>query len=289
MASGSGAGAAKVRPPGASRTASSDVEVSHAFGAYEALAEHYDAFTAHHDHDDWTATVERLARRHGLAGSRMLDVACGTGNSFLPFLDRGFAVTACDISPAMVALAASKARGRAALSVQDMRCLPELGSFDLVCCLDDALNYLLRTSELDAAVSGLARNVVPGGIVAFDVNTLASYRTFFADLTVTQSAGCVVIWDGHATADHAAGERASATVELLQRTDDGAWTRRRSAHHQRHHPRAVVEAALRRAGLHCVAVYGMRLDGSVTDFLSEAENSKAVYIARRGAPDEERR
>src|ERR1700760_4480240 len=120
----------------------------HARSAYDALAPYYDEFTAHHDYEGWTATLESLARAAGLSGRRLLDVACGTGKSFLPFLARGYTVTACDISPAMVERAAAKAGGRVELHVADMRELPRLGAFDLVTVLDDALNYLLDAAEL---------------------------------------------------------------------------------------------------------------------------------------------
>src|SRR5215213_6397598 len=83
----------------------------HALVAYEALAAHYDAFTAHHDYEAWTRDLEALAVRHGLTGRTLLDVACGTGKSFLPYLDRGYEVTACDIAPEMVELARLKAPG----------------------------------------------------------------------------------------------------------------------------------------------------------------------------------
>ena len=256
----------------------------HARAAYDAFAPHYDAFTAHHDYDTWTTTLERLARAHGLRGARLLDVACGTGKSFLPFLDRGYEVTACDISPAMAERAAAKAGDRARVEVHDMRALPRLGEFDLVCCLDDAVNYVLSAQELEATFAGLARNLAPGGVVVFDANSLAAYRTFFTSMTVVAEDGRVLVWDGHASADFAAGALAQATLEAIRRRDDGTWWRERSGHLQRHHPRETVERTLRRAGLRAAAVYGMHLDGSTTDAFDELDNSKAVYIACRQAP-----
>ena len=103
----------------------------------------YDILTADYRHDRWLAVLEALAREHGLSGHALLDVACGTGKSFLPLLARGYRVVGCDISPAMLALAAEKAP-EVQLVQADMRTLGRLGAFDLVTCLDDALNYLSR-------------------------------------------------------------------------------------------------------------------------------------------------
>jgi ubiquinone/menaquinone biosynthesis C-methylase UbiE len=61
----------------------------HAAVAYDGAAAIYDDFTAHHDYEGWIRVLERLARDHGLAGRRVLDVACGTGKSSAPFVARG--------------------------------------------------------------------------------------------------------------------------------------------------------------------------------------------------------
>jgi SAM-dependent methyltransferase len=256
----------------------------HARAAYDVIAPYYDDFTAHHDYDAWTASLEALAHDFGLRGRRLLDVACGTGKSFLPFLERGYEVVACDISPAMARAADAKAGGRARIEVCDMRDLPRFGAFDLVCCIDDSVNYLLSAEELVRTFAGLARNLADGGVVVFDANSLMVYRTFFASMTVLVSDERVLVWEGHAPESFAAGELAQATLEALNRRTDGSWWRERGVHHQRHHPRAQMESALRQAGLEPVAVRGMRLDGTVTDGFDELDNSKAVYIARASAP-----
>jgi SAM-dependent methyltransferase len=257
--------------------------VDHARATYDAFAPYYDDFTADHDYDAWTETLEGLARECGLSGHRLLDVACGTGKSFLPYLERGYEVVACDVSPAMAELASSKAAGRARIEVCDMRALPSLGEFDYVCCIDDAINYLLTEDELVATFSGLARNLARGGVVLFDVNSIATYRTFFASLSVVAGAERVLIWDGHASDSFGAGELAQATLEALSRGDDGSWRRERCVHHQRHHPRETIEGALRRAGLEPVALRGMHLDGTMTTRFDDLANSKAVYVARAEA------
>src|SRR6187401_1049105 len=77
--------------------------------AYEGLAPFYDVLTREHDYEGWTYHLEQAALGFGVSGSRLLDAACGTGKSFLPFLARGYEVTACDVSPGMVELARLKA------------------------------------------------------------------------------------------------------------------------------------------------------------------------------------
>src|SRR3954463_11782369 len=167
---------------------------SDAARAYAVLAPAYDLLTAEYAYGPWLAAVERLARRHGVAGRRLLDVGCGTGKSFLPLLERGFEVTACDISPEMVAEARRKAQGRAEIHVADMRRLPVLGQFDLVTCLDDAVNHLLQAEELVDAFGGLRANLAPGGLLVFDVNTLAAYRD--VPDVVVEDEGRLLRWRG---------------------------------------------------------------------------------------------
>ena len=121
-----------------------------ATGGYEELAPFYDAFTRASDYENWITQVLALLTAYGWRGSSVFDVACGTGNSFLPLLRRGYAVTACDRSPAMLAVAARKAP-EVPLIEADMRDLPSTGRFELVTCFDDSLNHLLDEGDLSSA------------------------------------------------------------------------------------------------------------------------------------------
>jgi SAM-dependent methyltransferase len=251
--------------------------------AYDAMAPFYDGFTAHHDYGAWTTIVEALATAAGLRGRRLLDVACGTGKSFEPFLARGWDVVGCDLSPAMLARAAERAGGRAVLEVRDIRALPVLGSFDLVLALDDVVNYLMP-GELEPAFASLRRNLAPGGVVVFDANTLAAYRSFFATAAVVRDGDDVLVWDGRADPAAAAGAVAEAELLAFSPDADGRWSLVRSRHRQHHHPRPAIERALGAAGLGWRAVHGMHLDGAVDAGLDELAHSKALYVARERAP-----
>jgi SAM-dependent methyltransferase len=245
--------------------------------AYERLAPVYDDFTDGYDHDAWVGRLERIARNHGANGPRVLDVACGTGKSFVPLLERGWDGWACDISPAMV----ERARHRgdvdpARVLVADMRALPQLGAFELVTCLDDAVNYLLSVEDLIAAFAGVARLLAPDGVYLFDTNTLATYRAGFALGAVFERPLAGAMWRGETSEPIEPGALCMAAIEL-----DGTGERTISRHVQRHHPEPVVRRALTSAGLACRAVLGQSTGGVLHEDADEEVHTKLVYVAGR--------
>jgi ubiquinone/menaquinone biosynthesis C-methylase UbiE len=248
--------------------------------AYEAIAPAYDDFTAHHNYDLWLGELMPLLEKHGIPGKRLLDVACGTGKSFLPLLEQGWEVTACDISPAMVELARAKVGERVKLSVADMRELPVYGEFDLVFCLDDAVNYLLSREELEQALAAMKRNLGPGGLLMFDVNTLETYRTFFSEEVVVEQAGKRMTWKGRSSPDFEPSGVAEATLEVEPTDDSAGPPIPPEVHRERHFPETEMRAAMEAVGLECLDVYGHHHDAIPKQPLDEVAHAKAVYISR---------
>jgi SAM-dependent methyltransferase len=252
--------------------------------AYATLAPYYDRFTADYEYDGWLAQIDDRARALGVLGRRALDVGCGTGKSFAPLLARGYEVTACDLCEEMVDLARAKFEDLVEeIFVADMRALPSDERFDLVTCIDDGINYLLSDEELVAAFQGVADVLAPGGVYAFDVNSLRTYRSAFAQTFVREDAGALFCWRGEAAATFGAGDSASATIEVFVAEDDEAWRRTTSRHFQRHHEPAVIRAALASAGLECAAVVGQWPGGRLDDTVDETAQIKLVYFARLAA------
>jgi SAM-dependent methyltransferase len=251
-----------------------------ALTAYEALAPAYDTLTAGYQHDRWLERIERIARRHGLAGRRVLDVACGTGASFLPLLARGYEVTGCDLSPAMVERARAASAGAAELFVADMCALGAVGAFDLVTCLDDAVNYLLTEADLRAALAGFRANLAPGGVAVWDVNTLHMHRTAFATGWIRDGGDVFVGWQGRTAADLPAGGTAEAMVDVFVRDGD-RWARSSSLHTQRNWPLGTVVALAGQAGLRTLEVLGQSEGAKLETVPDEAVHRKLLFFACR--------
>lgn len=96
-------------------------------------------------------------------GSRLLDLACGTGDLTFEGTRRGAAAVGLDITSGMIELARVKpGGGRVSWLVGDMAALPiATGSFDIV-----TTGYGLRnTSDLSGALTDIHRVLRPGGVL----------------------------------------------------------------------------------------------------------------------------
>jgi len=248
---------------------------SSARDAYEVFSSSYDDFNHGYMYERWTARLLSAAQDAGLRGDRLLDLACGTGLSFIPMLDRGWTVTACDISPAMLELARAKVGSAATLLTADMRQLPRLGEFDLIWAVNDAMNYLLSSEDLEAALVGMRRNLAPGGIVVFDVNTLTAYRRFFSTVHSVEINGRHFAWRGLMSA----GEVESGSINEAHFEAEGEEGSSH-LHRQRHFSESEVLLAIEAAGLRSVQVMG-ESDGNLEPGLNEDLHTKAVYLCHK--------
>jgi len=248
-------------------------EIDPAKYAYEKIAGIYDEFTGANDYEMWFGELlprlEPLGLRHGA----LLDVACGTGKAIAPMLRRGWTITACDISEAMVEKAREKFPEGVTFDVCDMRELPVYGSFELVWALNDPVNYLLGDDDLFPALRTMSANLADDGLLVFDCNT----RRLFTEL--------------FATTDKPEGdEEGKWTWERLG--DDGpVYTAEISGpgvephqHKERHRPVAEVQAAMEAVGLIPLAAMGQSEseDGlALVEDWDEDRDHKIIHVARR--------
>jgi len=256
-----------------------------ASGAYDAFARAYDAFTADYAYDRWVGEVLRVAHDLGWRGREALDAACGTGNSTLPLIERGFDVSACDISPGMVAEARRKLPDPRRVGVADMRTLDMHERFDLVTCLDDGMNYLIGEDQLTSGLSGLARALRPGGLLVFDVNTLGTLRAAYSGVHDYEAGDWRFRWTGHSSSTAPSGCVASGTLTIdARRRMGGHWGWRRASHalhRQAHHDRQRLHDALEASGMEVLAVFGQSPGVVLEPELSEDVHTKALIFARR--------
>jgi hypothetical protein len=114
---------------------------------------------------------------------------------------------------------------------------------------------------------------------AFDVDSLLTYRTSFAQAMVKESDGVLLAWQGRSPETFARGGVGAATVEIFTEREDGLWERSAMHHVQRHHAPDVVRAALARSGLECILA-GQHPGATLEDSVDDEAHIKIVYFAR---------
>jgi SAM-dependent methyltransferase len=253
--------------------------------AYDAFALAYDAFTSDYAYERWVGAVLEIAGDLGWRGREALDAACGTGNSTLPLIACGLDVSACDLSPGMVAEARRKLPDARRVGVADMRSLNLPERFDLVTCLDDGVNYLIGEDQLRAGLAGLARSLRPGGLLVFDVNTLGTLRAAFSGVHELEAGDWRYRFHGHLAPSAPSGCVASNTLTIEARRRAGRhwrWQRvSRAEHRQAHHERQRLHDALAAAGMEVLAVLGQSPGVVLEPELDEDAHTKALVFARR--------
>ncbi|BDR58318.1 class I SAM-dependent DNA methyltransferase [Xylocopilactobacillus apicola] len=138
---------------------------------FNSFATIYDELMDKSLYDKWLSFTNRFAP---MGSKKVLDLACGTGDFSLQLVRSGFKVMGLDNSEEMLSIASSKLTDdpdSIMFVKRDMRDLTGLGSFDVVTCYDDSLNYLLDFSELESVFGGVFEVLRPGGIFLFDVIT----------------------------------------------------------------------------------------------------------------------
>ncbi len=134
----------------------------------------YDAIFADVEYTDWCEfsleVLQELGWLEAKTGYKLLDVACGTGNSALPYLERGFIVSGADASADMLEIAKQKL-DNASLFQQSFLELNTGQQYKIITCLFDSLNNLLAPTDLENALQRIYLHLESEGVFVFDCNT----------------------------------------------------------------------------------------------------------------------
>jgi SAM-dependent methyltransferase len=247
-------------------------EIDPAKEAYETFAGVYDEFNSANDYEMWFSALLPRLEELGLRPGALLDVGCGTGRGIAPMLRRGWTITACDISAAMVERAREKFPAGVTFDVSDMRELPVYGRFQLVWALNDPINYLLGDDDLGAAFGAMAANLGDDGLLVFDTNTKYLFRENFELGAADIKEDARWKWEGRG---------GDGTVFAAEISGEGIEPH---LHRERHRSVDEVQAAMRAAGLTPLAAMGQSESEAglvLVDDWDEDRDHKIIHVARR--------
>ncbi|MDQ0216726.1 SAM-dependent methyltransferase [Oikeobacillus pervagus] len=156
--------------------------------SYEQFAFVYDELMKDVPYRKWMELLKEQMNKHGIAGKKILDLACGTGEFTVQLAKEGFEVTGVDLSEDMLMVAQEKAVNQGfhiPFFQQDMRELEALGEFDCVTIFCDSLNYVGEEQDVLKTFSKVYEHLKIGGLLLFDVHSIYKIQEIFIGSTFT--------------------------------------------------------------------------------------------------------
>jgi SAM-dependent methyltransferase len=146
---------------------------------YAIIADLYDSMAGDSSiqafYDEWRDSLLQAVRRYKVGVRVIVDLACGTGNTTIPWAGRGWAVVGVDRSAEMLREARKKS-SRVRWYCQDLRNLDLKERADVATCHFDALNHIVIPRDVQRIFAKVARILNPGGLFQFDMNTHDLFR-----------------------------------------------------------------------------------------------------------------
>lgn len=247
---------------------------------YSAMAPIYDAANASLDYARWADFMEaQFARFAAERPSLVLDLACGTGSMTLELAQRGYDMTALDLSGEMLSIAAERIADAGLSGVllleQDMTEFELYGTVDAVVCCLDSLNHLTEDGELARCFSLVHNYLNPDGLFLFDVNTPYKFANIYGTndyIIDSEDDRSVCCWRN--TFDAESG-LCDFDLTVFTREKDGRYTRVDTVQTERCYSMDLLTHALRSAGFSMLGCYGDY------DFTPASDTDERWYIAAR--------
>ena len=241
--------------------------------AYTALAGSYDRLTADVDYGKWADYAQRHFRRLKRPVETVLELGCGTGSLTRLLARRGYAVTAIDLSPDMLAVADQKCEGLGVLFLcQDMSRLTLLEPADAVVSCLDSVNYVTRPAALRRTFRRVYRALAPGGLFLFDAKTPPALEGADGQTYLDEDDGLFCVWRG----EYFPKRRVCGYgLDLFIRGADGGWSRGSEYHEEYAYTMGELDGFLREAGFSDIKIYGDKT------MRAPKEGAQRVFFAAR--------
>ena len=215
-------------------------------GSYTVLAEFYDQLTTDVPYVRWANYLEKQFARHKNPIRSIVELGCGTGTLAAILAARGYQVTAVDLSPDMLSVAAEKCEELdVQLVCQDMSKLALPMQADAVICCLDSLNYVTRPAQVQRTFQRVFRALKPGGLFLFDVKTPYALESADGQVYIDENEEVYCVWRG----EYDARRRICGYgIDLFALQEDGSWWRDGEYHEEYAYTMEELSAWLGEAG-----------------------------------------
>lgn len=240
---------------------------------YTVLAEFYDQLTTDVPYQQWADYIEKQFARHKSPIRTVVELGCGTGTLAAILAGRGYQVTAIDLSPDMLSVAAEKCEGLdVQLVCQDMSKLSLPAQADAVVCCLDSLNYVTKPALVQRTFRKVLDALRQGGLFLFDVKTPLALEGADGQVYIDENEEVYCVWRG----EYDRRRRICGYgIDLFSLQDDGSWWRGGEYHEEYAYTMEELSAWLDAAGFRQIKQFGnLRMS-------SPKENEDRIFFAAR--------
>ena len=243
---------------------------------YNDFARYYDILMEDADYNGRTEYILSLFERFNAKPTLLLDLACGTGEFSNRFAEKGISVIGVDISEEMLSIAQGKSAelGNDILYVcQDAADLDLYGKVDGAVCLLDSLNHIIDYEKFCDAISRVSLFLEDNGLFVFDLNTVYKHREVLGDNTfVMDEEGVYCVWQNFFNPEK---NTVDICLDFFEENEEH-YIRSSEDITEKAYTEDEISAALQKAGLEILAVYGDMTYEKPTETCE-----RAVYVTRK--------
>ncbi len=229
---------------------------------YTILPQYYDALN---DGADYIGYADFISKRLK-DNSKILDLACGTGNMSILLSKAGHRLTCLDISQDMLSVARKKSDDEKLdifFVCQNMTNFSFTERFDAIICCFDSVNYILDKKLLDRCFSIVCEHLSVGGKFIFDINSEYKFSNIYAQNSyILENDGVFCAWENYYNPK---SRMCDFYLNVFAREQNGLWSRHCEEQRERMYTERQIKQALSKAGL------------AITETLSFEEPAERIY------------
>lgn len=260
--------------------------------AYETLASIYDILMDDVNYEAWAEYLHTQLEKHGCPDKRLLDLGCGTGNITIPLAQKGYEITAVDLSEEMLAQAKEKTNVlrksgellRIDWQMQDMTALELYDKedtfmlFDGVIATFDAFNHITEPEALQFLLQDLSDHMNDNGVLIFDIQTPYKLKEYLGNHIYTLHREDVeYVWENQFDEEE---QICQMDITFFLRQENGLYQKVTEHHSERVYEPELLQLWLNLSGFDVVGIYQ-----ELSEQPLEKDSHRAVFVARRRAMD----
>jgi ubiquinone/menaquinone biosynthesis C-methylase UbiE len=140
---------------------------------YNEFASLYDELMNDFDYEKWFNYIEEIFVKYKISPTKVLEMACGTGNLSIHLAEKGYKLTCFDLSEEMLAQAYEKLNRfkNVKLLNGNMINFKINQKFDSIISICDSINYITDLEDLKRTFENVYNHLDDNGIFIFDINS----------------------------------------------------------------------------------------------------------------------